>query len=53
MVSDCQNDDVECKLNILDCQKVLFGNLKRLFWQWGMQFCVKSHVPHTANTVWF
>ena len=32
-VLDCQNDDVhvERKLNVLDCQYVLFGNLKRLF----------------------
>ena len=44
-VSNCQNDDVESKLNMLDCQHMLFGNLKCLFWQSGMQFCIKSHVP--------
>ena len=50
-VLDCQNDDVECKLNILDCQQMLFGNLKCLFWQSGTQFCIKSHIPHCTNTV--
>ena len=29
-----------------DCQHMLFANLKRLFWQSGMQFCIKSHLPH-------
>ena len=34
-VLDCQNGDVHVKrkLNVLNCQHMLFGNLKRLFWQ--------------------
>ena len=29
---------------------MLLGNLKRLFWQSGTQFYIKSHIA--ANTVW-
>ena len=52
-VSDCQNDDVERKLNILDCQHVLFGSIKhecikRLFRQPGTQFCIKLPLIHWA-----
>ena len=32
-ILDCQNDDLEHKLNILDCQHMLFGNLQTVFWQ--------------------